>query len=127
MANISTGKRKSSVARVILDPKGKSVIINGKKLEEYFTRSTHLQDVLKPLILTEQSGKIGVKVNVYGGGQTGQSGAISHGISKALVDLNPSFRAILKPEGCLTRDAREVERKKPGLRKARRKRQFSKR
>jgi small subunit ribosomal protein S9 len=122
-----TGKRKSSIARVYLDNKSKNILVNGKKVEEYFTRSTHLTSIYRPLVMTEQKGKIGVVVNVHGGGLTGQAEAIRHGISKALVDLNESMRSILKPEGLLTRDARKVERKKPGFRKARRKRQFSKR
>ena len=127
MLSIGTGKRKTSVARVILDPKRKDVVINGKKLDEYFTRASYVKDVLSPLVLTEQIGKIGVRVNVHGGGQTGQAGAIRHGISKALTEMNNSFRAVLKPAGLMTRDSRMVERKKHGKRKARRSRQFSKR
>ena len=125
--NRGTGKRKTSIARVILDSKIKGFTVNGKDIKEYFTRETHIKAAMKPLILTKQDGSLGVKATVTGGGVTGQAEALRHGISRALLDINPALREILKPAKLLTRDSRKVERKKPGLKKSRRSPQFSKR
>lgn len=122
-----TGKRKTSVARVILDANIKGITVNGRDLKEYFPREAHVSEVLRPLKVTEKIDKIGAKILVNGGGLTGQAEAIRHGIARALLEVNPSLRALLKPKKLLVRDARKVERKKPGLKKARRSPQFSKR
>lgn len=122
-----TGRRKSSVARVFL-AKGKGqIIVNDKGYEEYFSRPTHCMVVRQPLELTEHLSSFDIKVNVLGGGESGQAGAIKHGITRALIDFNPDLKSALSKAGMVTRDAREVERKKCGLRKARRRKQFSKR
>ncbi|HLX55086.1 MAG TPA: 30S ribosomal protein S9 [Aquella sp.] len=122
-----TGRRKSSVARVFL-AKGKGQItVNDKGYEEYFSRPTHCMVVRQPLELTEHLSSFNIKVNVLGGGESGQAGAIKHGITRALIDFNPELKPVLSKAGMVTRDAREVERKKCGLRKARRRKQFSKR
>jgi len=122
-----TGRRKSSVARVFL-AKGKGQItVNDKGYEEYFSRPTHCMVVRQPLELTEHLSSFDIKVNVLGGGESGQAGAIKHGITRALIDFNPDLKSALSKAGMVTRDAREVERKKCGLRKARRRKQFSKR
>lgn len=122
-----TGRRKSSVARVFL-AKGKGEItVNDKGYEEYFSRPTHCMVVRQPLELTEHLSSFNIKVNVLGGGESGQAGAIKHGITRALIDFNPDLKSALSKAGMVTRDAREVERKKCGLRKARRRKQFSKR
>jgi len=122
-----TGRRKSSVARVFL-AKGKGQItVNDKGYEEYFSRPTHCMVVRQPLELTEHLASFNIKVNVLGGGESGQAGAIKHGITRALIDFNPELKPVLSKAGMVTRDAREVERKKCGLRKARRRKQFSKR
>jgi small subunit ribosomal protein S9 len=123
----STGKRKTSIARVFLDPKGKQFIVNGKDVKEYFTRSAHVEDVMKPLVATDKVGQFGIVVDVYGGGLSGQAGAIRHGVTKALLEVDETLRTILKPLGLITRDSRVVERKKPGKVKSRRSPQFSKR
>ena len=125
--NRGTGKRKTSIARVMLEPKGEAILVNGKPAEEYFSRASLMQEIKRPLVVTGQEGKVGIKVKVEGGGMSGQAGAVRHGITRALLDLNPAFRAMLKPEGLITRDTRVVERKKPGLKKSRRRPQFSKR
>ena len=124
---LGTGKRKTSVARVILRPGNGKTWINGKTLEEYFPRLTHRVALLAPLKLTELEGQYDLRVRVHGGGLTGQAGAVRHGIARALVEANPELRIPLKREGFLTRDARQVERKKAGLHKARKAPQFSKR
>lgn len=122
-----TGRRKSSVARVFL-AKGKGqIIVNDKVYEEYFSRPTHCMVVRQPLELTEHLSSFDIKVNVLGGGESGQAGAVKHGITRALIDFNPDLKPVLSKAGFVTRDAREVERKKCGLRKARRRKQFSKR
>lgn len=122
-----TGRRKSSVARVFL-AKGKGqIIVNDKAYEEYFSRPTHCMVVRQPLELTEHLSSFDIKVNVLGGGESGQAGAVKHGITRALIDFNPELKPVLSKAGLVTRDAREVERKKCGLRKARRRKQFSKR
>lgn len=122
-----TGRRKSSVARVVLQA-GKGVItINGRAFEDYIPSAAVRLDVLQPLELTENTDKFDVNVNVFGGGITGQAGAIRLGITRALMEANPDYRATLKPAGLVTRDPRAKERKKYGLKKARRAPQFSKR
>lgn len=126
-AYIGTGRRKTSVARVrLLNGTGK-FIVNKKDIEEYFNYETLRMIAKAPLTLTENEGKFDVYVNVQGGGFTGQAGAIRHGISRALLEFDENLRPSLKREGFLTRDARAVERKKYGLKKARRSPQFSKR
>lgn len=125
--NYGTGRRKSSTARVYISPGTGNILVNRKPLDEYFGRETARMVVRQPLELTEMVDSVNVTVIVKGGGGTGQSGAIRHGIARALVDYDESFKPTLRAAGLLTRDAREVERKKVGLRKARKKPQFSKR
>ena len=122
-----TGRRKSSVARVYLTPGTGKITINKKDIEEYFGLDTLKVIVRQPLAVTGAEGKYDVLVNVYGGGFTGQAGAIRHGIARALNEANEEFRPILKKAGYLTRDSRMKERKKYGLKAARRAPQFSKR
>lgn len=122
-----TGRRKSAVARVILKPGQGSFIINGTKFEEYIPSAATRLDVVQPLEVTESTDCYDIFVNVNGGGITGQAGAIRHGITRALLEVNPEYRKVLKPKGLITRDPRVKERKKPGLKKARRAPQFSKR
>jgi len=123
-----TGRRKSSVARVRVYENGTgSIIINGRDIEEYFGLETLKMVVRQPMVATETLGKFDVVCTVAGGGVTGQAGAIRHGISRALLGVNPEFRATLKAAGFLTRDPRMKERKKYGLKAARRAPQFSKR
>jgi small subunit ribosomal protein S9 len=124
---LGTGKRKTSVARVILRPGGGDTWFNGRKIEEYFPRATHRAMVLAPLRVAGVEGTYDLRVRVHGGGPTGQAGACRHGVARALVEANPELRVPLKREGFLTRDARIVERKKAGLHKARKAPQFSKR
>ena len=123
-----TGRRKSSVARVHLFPNGTgSITINGRDIDEYFGLDTLKLIVRQPLVTTDLLGKVDIVVSVAGGGVSGQAGAIRHGISRALVTLNPEYRASLKAAGFMTRDPRMKERKKYGLKAARRAPQFSKR
>lgn len=122
-----TGRRKSSVARVIVSPGKGEFLINGRLFEDYIPSAATRLDVLQPLTLTESEGKYDIRVNVNGGGLTGQAGAIRLGITRALLEMNPDLRATLKPAGLITRDPRAKERKKPGLKKARKASQFSKR
>ena len=122
-----TGRRKSSVARVYLVPGNGNVTINKRSIDEYFGLDTLKLIVRQPLELTQTSAKFDVLVNVKGGGYTGQAGAIRHGISRALLEADADYRATLKKAGFLTRDPRMKERKKPGLKKARKAPQFSKR
>lgn len=122
-----TGRRKSSVARVILTPGNGNITINGRTFEEYLPSAAVRLDVLQPLTLTENEGKFDVVANVRGGGLTGQAGAIRLGITRALLEVNADLRKTLKPAGLVTRDSRTKERKKYGLKKARRAPQFSKR
>lgn len=122
-----TGKRKSSVARVWLKPGAGRIVVNNKTLDEYFGRETSKMVVRQPLELTENVGKFDVFVNVCGGGDSGQAGAIKHGITKALLEADPELRANLKKAGFITRDSRVKERKKYGRRAARARFQFSKR
>jgi small subunit ribosomal protein S9 len=124
---LGTGKRKTSVARVILRPGDGKTWINGRTLEEYFPRLGHRTAVMAPLRTTQLEGQYDLRVRVHGGGLTGQAGAVRHGVARALVEANPELRVPLKREGFLTRDARQVERKKAGLHKARKAPQFSKR
>ena len=125
--NYGTGRRKSSVARVFIKRGTGKIVINGRPLEQYFHRETGRMIVMQPLQLTENTETFDIMVNVCGGGESGQAGAIRHGISRALVTLNPEYRASLKAAGFMTRDPRVVERKKPGRPKARKRFQFSKR
>ena len=123
-----TGRRKSSVARVRVYENGTgSIIINGREMDDYFGLETLKLIVRQPLISTDVLGKVDIVVTVAGGGVSGQAGAIRHGISRALLGLNPEYRATLKAAGFLTRDPRMKERKKYGLKAARRAPQFSKR
>ena len=122
-----TGRRKSSVARVYLVPGTGKITVNKRDIDEYFGLETLKVIVRQPLTVTETADKFDVLVNVKGGGYTGQAGAIRHGISRALLQVDGEFRSTLKKAGFLTRDPRMKERKKPGLRKARRAPQFSKR
>jgi small subunit ribosomal protein S9 len=121
------GKRKTSIARVYLTAGSGKIVVNKRPFEDYFPRETARQVIQQPFDITGTNGKFDVKVNVRGGGITGQAGAIRHGISRALLEYNVELRAPLKRAGMLTRDARMVERKKYGRRKARRRFQFSKR
>lgn len=124
----AVGKRKTSVAKVRLYPNGEGKVeVNGKPAKEYFTVSTQLGTVLEPLKVVEQDKNVNVTVQVMGGGTTGQAQAIRHGIAKGLLVMDEKFRPPLKRKGFLTRDARKVERKKPGLKKARRSPQWAKR
>lgn len=125
--NLATGRRKRSVARVILVPGSGKITVNDKPIEEYFQRETLRMLLYQPFHVAGVTGKYDVIVNVDGGGLSGQAGAIRHGIARALVSLNPDVKPKLKKEGLLTRDPREVERKKYGQPKARKRFQFSKR
>jgi len=122
-----TGKRKTSVARVILRPGGGTTWFNGRSIEEYFPRAAHRTTALAPLKIADAEGTYDIRVRVHGGGPSGQAGAVRHGIARALVEADPELRVPLKRAGFLTRDARQVERKKAGLHKARKAPQFSKR
>ncbi|MCO5142643.1 MAG: 30S ribosomal protein S9 [Oligoflexia bacterium] len=123
----SVGKRKSSQARAYVKKGSGKITVNHKPMEEYFTRATSRLVVQQPLVLTNTQDKYDINVNVRGGGPSGQAGATRHAISKAILEIDPSVRSILKKEGLLTRDSREVERKKPGRAGARKRFQFSKR
>lgn len=124
---LGTGRRKCSIARVRITTGTGSIVVNGKTLDEYFDLETLKTIVKQPLVLTETLGNVDVVVNIYGGGKTGQAGAIRHGITRALIEFRPELRDELKKAGFVTRDARKKERKKYGLKKARRAPQFSKR
>ncbi|HUU71166.1 MAG TPA: 30S ribosomal protein S9 [Burkholderiales bacterium] len=126
-ANYGTGRRKSAVARVYIKPGKGSIVVNNKPVDEFFSRETGRMLVRQPLELTEMSSNFDISVNVIGGGESGQAGAVRHGIARALVDYDASLKPALRKAGLITRDAREVERKKVGLRKARRRPQYSKR
>lgn len=125
--NYGTGRRKSSVARVFIKRGTGKIVINGRPLDQYFHRETGRMIVMQPLQLTENTETFDVMVNVSGGGESGQAGAVRHGITRALIDYDAALKPVLSNAGLVTRDAREVERKKVGLRKARRAKQFSKR
>lgn len=122
-----TGRRKTSAARVYLRSGGGEIMVNGRSLDVFFGRETARMIVRQPLELAQLEGKFDIQVTVRGGGTTGQAGAIRHGITRALLDYDESLRPSLRKAGFVTRDAREVERKKVGLRKARRATQYSKR
>ena len=125
--NYGTGRRKSAIARVFIKPGKGDIVVNDKPVDVFFSRETGRMIVRQPLTLTETLSKFDIMVNVTGGGEAGQAGAVRHGITRALIDYDASFKPVLKQAGLVTRDAREVERKKVGLRKARRRKQFSKR
>lgn len=122
-----TGRRKSAVARVFLKPGKGQIIVNGKPVDEFFARETGRMIVRQPLDATKNLANFDISVNVYGGGENGQAGAVRHGIARALIEYDATFKPALKSAGLMTRDAREVERKKVGFHKARRRKQFSKR
>ena len=124
--NYGTGRRKTSVARVFLKKGSGKIVVNGKPVDEFFARETGRMVVRQPLTLTGHLESFDFHINVHGG-ESGQAGAIRHGITRALIDYDESLKPPLKKAGFVTRDAREVERKKVGLRKARRRKQFSKR
>ena len=125
--NYGTGRRKSAVARVYAKAGSGQIIINNKVIEDYFGRKTDRMIVRQPLELLEMSEKFDITVTVMGGGPSGQAGAIRHGLTRALIEFDETLRPALRKAGYVTRDAREVERKKVGLHKARRRPQFSKR
>ena len=125
--NNGTGRRKSSVARVFLKKGSGKITVNGKDIEQFFGRQTSIMIAKQPLALTDNLETFDVQVNVRGGGESGQAGAIRHGITRALIDYDANLKPELSKAGFVTRDAREVERKKVGLHSARRRKQFSKR
>ncbi len=125
--NYGTGRRKSAVARVFIKPGKGNIVVNDKPVDVFFSRETGRMVVRQPLELTGLTDKFDIMVNVCGGGESGQAGAVRHGITRALIDFDASLKSALSKAGLVTRDAREVERKKVGLRKARRRKQFSKR
>jgi len=122
-----TGRRKSAVARVFMVKGSGNIVVNGKNVDDFFSRETGRMVVRQPLILTDSAGTFDLKISVTGGGENGQAGAVRHGIARALVDFDKNLKPTLSKAGLITRDAREVERKKVGLHKARRRKQFSKR
>ncbi|HEX4464378.1 MAG TPA: 30S ribosomal protein S9 [Solirubrobacterales bacterium] len=124
---LATGKRKTSIARVTLLPGSGKIVINKRELEEFFPRPLHQTMAMQPLTITGYDGSVDVRVRVHGGGISGQAGAVRHGIARALTEVDPELRGELKRRGFLTRDARAKERKKAGLKKARKRPQFSKR
>jgi small subunit ribosomal protein S9 len=126
-ANYGTGRRKAAVARVYIKPGSGLITVNRKPVDQFFSRETGRMLVRQPLDITGSIGTFDIDANVTGGGESGQAGAIRHGIARALVEYDSSLKPALKSAGLITRDAREVERKKVGLRKARRRPQFSKR
>jgi small subunit ribosomal protein S9 len=125
--NNGTGRRKSSVARVFIKKGSGKITVNGKDIQEFFGRQTSIMIVKQPLMLTENAETFDIMCNVHGGGESGQAGAIRHGITRALIDWEATLKPVLSAAGFVTRDAREVERKKVGLHSARRRKQFSKR
>ncbi len=125
--NNGTGRRKSSVARVFLKRGTGQITVNGKDIEAFFGRQTSIMIARQPLLLTGNEQAFDIQVNVHGGGESGQAGAVRHGITRALIDYDATLKPVLSAAGYVTRDAREVERKKVGLRSARRRKQFSKR
>jgi small subunit ribosomal protein S9 len=122
-----TGRRKSSVARVFLKQGKGQFIVNSKPVDEFFSRETGRMVVRQPLELTKSQSSFDILVNVHGGGESGQAGAVRHGLARALVEYDAALKPVLSAAGLVTRDAREVERKKVGLHKARRRKQYSKR
>jgi len=125
--NYGTGRRKSAAARVFMKPGKGLITVNDKPVDEFFSRETGRMVVRQPLELTGNLTKFDILVNILGGGELVQAGAVRHGITRALIDYDASLKPVLSNAGLVTRDAREVERKKVGLRKARRRKQFSKR
>ena len=125
--NYGTGRRKSAVARVFLKTGKGEIIVNDKPVDTFFSRETGRMVVRQPLVLTDRLNAFDIMVNVSGGGESGQAGAVRHGITRALIEFDAALKPVLKKAGLVTRDAREVERKKVGLHKARRRKQFSKR
>ena len=125
--NNGTGRRKSSVARVFLKKGSGKITVNGQEISEYFGRQTSIMIAKQPLLLTNHAETFDIQINVSGGGESGQAGAARHGITRALIDWDAALKPALRQAGFVTRDAREVERKKVGLRSARRRKQFSKR
>ncbi len=125
--NYGTGRRKSSVARVFIKKGTGQIVVNGRPVEQYFGRQTSIMIVKQPLALTNHVETFDIKVNVHGGGESGQAGAVRHGVTRALIDFDATLKPELSRAGFVTRDAREVERKKVGLHGARRRKQFSKR
>ncbi len=125
--NYGTGRRKSSVARVFIKRGTGKITINGRALDDFFKRETGRMIVMQPLQVTDNVETFDIMVNVAGGGESGQAGAVRHGITRALIDYDAALKPMLSQAGLVTRDAREVERKKVGLHKARRAKQFSKR
>jgi small subunit ribosomal protein S9 len=125
--NYGTGRRKTSVARVFIKRGSGKIVVNDKPLDQFFARETGRMVVMQPLVLTQHATTFDVMVNVTGGGESGQAGAVRHGITRALIDYDAQLKPVLSKAGLVTRDAREVERKKVGLHKARRRKQFSKR
>jgi small subunit ribosomal protein S9 len=125
--NYGTGRRKESVARVFIKAGSGRIVVNDKPVDEYFSRETGRMIVRQPLVLTDNLNTFDIMVNVSGGGESGQAGAVRHGITRALIDYSADMKPALKAAGLVTRDAREVERKKVGFHKARRRKQFSKR
>jgi small subunit ribosomal protein S9 len=125
--NYGTGRRKSSVARVFMKRGSGAIIINGRPIDQFFHRETGRMIARQPLELTNNAQAFDIQVNVTGGGESGQAGAVRHGITRALIDYDATLKPVLSSAGLVTRDAREVERKKVGFRKARRRKQFSKR
>ena len=122
-----TGRRKTAIARVFLRAGSGKIIVNEKPVDDFFSRETGCMVVRQPLELTQHTGTFDIMVNVIGGGESGQAGAVRHGITRALIEYDATLKPALSNAGFVTRDAREVERKKVGLRKARRRKQFSKR
>jgi small subunit ribosomal protein S9 len=122
-----TGRRKRAVARVFMKPGKGGFVVNGKPMDQFFARETGRMVVRQPLELTKNLAGFDILVNVYGGGESGQAGAVRHGISRALIEYDAALKPTLSAAGLVTRDAREVERKKVGLHKARRRKQYSKR
>ena len=125
--NNGTGRRKSSVARVFMKKGTGKITVNDKDIQEFFGRQTSIMIVKQPLFLTNHVETFDIKINVHGGGESGQAGAARHGITRALIDYDATLKPALSQAGFVTRDAREVERKKVGFRSARRRKQFSKR
>ena len=121
------GRRKEAVCRVFIKPGSGVITVNNKPVDEFFSRETGRMVVRQPLELTGNLDRFDILVNIHGGGESGQAGAVRHGITRALIDFDATLKPVLSNAGLVTRDAREVERKKVGLRKARRRKQFSKR
>ena len=125
--NYGTGRRKEAVARVFIKAGSGNIVVNGKPVDSFFSRETGRMIVRQPLVLIDSTDKFDIMVNVSGGGESGQAGAVRHGITRALIEYDANLKPALKAAGLVTRDARAVERKKVGLHKARRRKQFSKR